>query len=93
MKKYCVIKDTSKIISQGKREDLLILAGESTKDSEGNKVECEILTEEEYQARKAVEPVTPPKPSEIEMLRMEQAKTNAELIDLMMMMMGYGGGM
>lgn len=35
----------------------------------------------------------PTQPSEIEILRMEQAKTNAELIDLMMMMIGYGGGM
>lgn len=55
MKKYCVIKGTLKDISQGKRDDLLILTGEATKDNNGNKVDYEILTEEEYTEKENLE--------------------------------------
>lgn len=34
---------------------MLILAGESTKDNNGNKVDYEILTEEEYAERENLE--------------------------------------
>ena len=57
LNKYCVIKDTAKLISQGKRDDLLILSGESTFNKDGSKVDFEILTEIEYQDRKALEPI------------------------------------
>lgn len=66
MKRYCVIKDTIKIIdgSENSTETMMVEA-----QSAGfPEAEVEILTEEEYQARKALEPIPPILPTAEERL-------------------------
>ena len=50
----------------------------------------EILTEEEYQTRVELEPILPQPLTEIEQLRLEQAQSNAELFEMMLMLTGGG---
>lgn len=88
--KYCVIKNTARAITQGLNEESLICQAVNT-EFNGillTEYEIEILTEEEYQSKKALEP-KPPKPlSEIEKLKIESAQANAELFEMVLMMTG-----
>jgi hypothetical protein len=68
--KYCVIKDTIRDIAQSENVENLIESGNSTV-IDGMLVEYEILTEEEYQVRKALEPTPPQEPTETEKLKAE----------------------
>jgi hypothetical protein len=86
--KYCVIKDTTKILDGSENhQEMMIKNAENAGFTES---EVEILTEEEFEARKALEPIPPQPLTEIEQLRVEQAQSNVEMIDLMMAMMMGG---
>lgn len=67
--KYCVIKDTTRIIdgSENPIETMLLNAINAGFEES----EVEILTEEEYQARKELEPDEPLPKTEIDILREE----------------------
>jgi len=77
--KYCVIKDTAKIIDGSENPQEIML--QNAQNAGYTETEVEILTEEEYQVRKSLEP-TPAEPTEIEELRLEQAQANTEIIEL-----------
>lgn len=87
--KYCVIKDTTKVIDGSENPIEIML--QNAQNAGFADIEVEILTEEEYQQRLENEPKPPQPLTEIELLRIEQAKANAEMIELMMSMV-YGGG-
>lgn len=55
--RYCVIKDTTTVID-GSNNSTEIMR-ENAQNAGFTESEVEILTEEEYQARKALEPVEP----------------------------------
>lgn len=79
--KYCVIKGTIRDIAQSDNEEKLIesaltteVDGELLKDGD-----FEILSKEEYQARKALEPIIPQPPTEIELLQAENQKLQEQI--------------
>ena len=63
---YCVIKDTIRVINSNNLVEIMMNDAVKSGFSEN---EVEILTEEEYQARKALEPVSPQPPSTEERLK------------------------
>lgn len=67
--KYCVIKNTSTVIDGSKNPPEIML--QNAINAGFTESEVEILTEEEYQARKALEPVPPKELTEIEKLQNE----------------------
>lgn len=86
--KYCIIKDTVKIIDGSENPIEIML--QNAQNAGFTEIEVEILTEEEYETRLENEPRLPKEPTEIELLQIEQAKANAEIIELMMSL--FGGG-
>ncbi len=59
--KYCVVKDTIKIIDGSNNSlDTMLLNAQNAGFTD---TEVEILTEEEYQARKVLEPIPPQEPT------------------------------
>lgn len=60
--KYCVIKNTVTVIdgSENSIESMLV----NVQNAGFTESEVEILTEEEYQARKELEPVSPKEPTQ-----------------------------
>jgi hypothetical protein len=79
--KYCVVKDTIKIIDGS--ENLQEVMLQNALNAGFTELEVEVLTEEEFEARKALEPIPPQEPTEIEMLQQELAGTNAMLLEFM----------
>ena len=75
--KYCVLKNTTIVINKGIDEGILIENALTTKTNDGESVEYEILTEEEYQTRLELEPIPPKKPTKEELL--EQRINDLEL--------------
>ena len=70
--KYCVIKGTIKVID-GSENPLEVMLQNAT-NAGFTDAEVEILTEEEYQSRKALEPKPPQLPTDKERLEaLEQA--------------------
>ena len=67
--KYCVVKGTATIID-GSDNPPEIMAQNA---QNAGITDFEILTEEEYQARKASEPVPPPQPTQEERLEVLEA--------------------
>lgn len=65
--KYCVIKDTTKIIDGSNNSTEIML--QNAQNTGFTEAEVEILTEEEYQARKDLEPIPPKEPTQEELLR------------------------
>lgn len=86
--RYCVVKNTTTIIDGSKNSQEVMLQNAENAGFAENEVE--ILTEEEYKARKALEPIPPKELTEIEQLRLEQAQANAELFEMMLMLTGGG---
>lgn len=68
--KYCVIKDTAKVID-GSDNPLKIMI-QNAQNAGFAENEVEILTEEEYQARVELEPKPMAEPTEIEILKQEK---------------------
>ena len=68
--KYCVIKDTAKIIDGSDNPTEIML--QNAINAGFTESEVEILTEEEYQSRKALEPLPPQLPSTEERLQMAE---------------------
>jgi hypothetical protein len=65
--KYCVIKNTTKVIDGS--DNPLELMLQNAQNAGFTESEVEILTEEEYQARVELEPIAPQTPTETEQLR------------------------
>ena len=64
--KYCVIKNTTKVIDGSDNlEDVMLINAENAGYTSD---EVEILTEEEYQERKSLEPMHPRKPTQEEII-------------------------
>lgn len=59
--KYCVIKDTTKVIDGSENPIEIML--QNAQNAGFTETEIEILTEEEYQARKDLEPIPIQEPS------------------------------
>jgi len=74
--RYCVIKDTTKVINNGLNTDESFLSDAKSAGLEVNKVE--VLTKEEFESRKALEEQQPKEPSEIEILKQENARLQEE---------------
>jgi hypothetical protein len=92
--RYCVIKHTTKTIDGSENPNEIML--ENAKNLGLAESEVEILTEEEYQARKALEPIPPQPPNEMELLRnkiTEQERTMEELMFVVIPDILGGGGM
>lgn len=72
---YCVVKNTTKVIDgSDNTPDIMLQNAQSAGFTES---EVEILTEAEYQARKATEPKPPQPPTEQERIEaLEQAMLN-----------------
>ena len=69
--KYCVIKDTTKVIDGSENPIEIML--QNAQNSGFTETEVEILTEEEYQARKELEPKPTQEPTQEErILALEQ---------------------
>lgn len=75
--KYCVIKNTLKVIDGS--ENPLTTMFENSLSAGFQASEVEILTEEEYQTRKALEPILPQEPSEMEVLKEENELLKSKL--------------
>lgn len=86
--KYCVLKNTTQILDGSKNPSEVMI--QNAINAGFSEKEVEILTEEEYEARKALEPPKPKQLSEIDKLRIEQAQANAELFEMILMMTGGG---
>lgn len=70
--KYCVLKDTTKVIDGSDNPQEIML--QNAENAGFTAEEVEILTEEEFEARKALEPISPQEPTEKERLEaLEQA--------------------
>ncbi len=72
MIKYCVIKNTTTIIdgSENSKETML----QNAVNAGFTALEVEVLTEEEFEARKALEPIPPKEPTaEERMIALEDA--------------------
>jgi hypothetical protein len=65
--KYCVIKDTTKIVDGSENSQDIMLRNAINAGLTAE--EIEIFTEEEFETRKALEPTLPQEPTEIEMMR------------------------
>lgn len=78
--KYCVLKDTTTVIdgSENTNEEMF----QNATSAGFSKSQVEILTEEEYQARKALEPVPPQPPTDIELLQQENAMLQMSVMEL-----------
>ncbi|ABR46667.1 hypothetical protein Amet_4342 [Alkaliphilus metalliredigens QYMF] len=59
--KYCVIKNTTKVIDGSSNSSEIML--QNALNAGLTEEEIEILTEEEYQARKDLEPIAPKEPT------------------------------
>ncbi len=69
---YCVVKESIKVIDGSENSHEIML--QNATNAGFTDAEVEILTDEEYQARKALEPMPPQPPSEAERLEaLEQA--------------------
>ena len=77
---YCVIKDTVRIIDGSENPTEIML--QNAQNAGFNENEVDILTEEEYQARKELEPEPPKEPTKEEIL--EQRINDLELYILTM---------
>ena len=77
--RYCVIKDTTKVIDGS--ENPIETMFQNTQNAGFAETEVEILTEEEYQVRKELEPKPIPEPTKEELL--EQRINDLELYILM----------
>lgn len=64
--KYCVIKNTTKVIDGSENPIEIML--QNAENAGFTEAEVEILTEEEYEARKALEPTPPQEPTAEERL-------------------------
>lgn len=76
--KYCVVKDTTTVIDGSLNSDEVMLqnanhAGFTTE-------QVEILTQEQYDERKALEPVPEPIPTQVDLLQ-QQLATQQAIID------------
>ena len=78
--RYCVIKGTTRPISVGNPDDILISNAISAGFTEN---EVDILTEEEYEARKALEPIIPQPPTEIELLKEKVATQDSVMTEIL----------
>lgn len=65
--KYCAIKNTT-IVIDGSENPIEIML-QNVESAGFTEVDIEILTEEEFEARKALEPIPPQTPTENEILR------------------------
>jgi len=72
--RYCVIKGTTKVIDGSENPDEIMALNAQN----AGITDFEILTEEEYETRKANEPVSPE--TEIERLKAELAETDYKII-------------
>ena len=75
--KYCVIKDTTKIIDGSDNPDEIM--AENALNSGYSAEQVEILTHDEYLMRKANEPIPPPPINEIEILKEENERLKIRL--------------
>lgn len=73
--RYCVIKNTTTIIDGSNNPTSIML--QNSQNAGFAESEVEILTEEEYEARKNLEPIPPKKPTKVELL--EQRINELEL--------------
>ena len=70
--KYCVVRNTTTVIDGSENSIEIML--QNAQNAGFSKDEVEVLTEEEYQARRVSEPVEPSKPTVSERLEaLEQA--------------------
>lgn len=74
--KYCVLKKTTKVIDGSENPLEVIL--QNAQNAGYTEAEVEILTEEEYQSRKALEPV--PAEQQISDLKTQLAETDYKII-------------
>ena len=65
--RYCVIKNTTTVIDGSENSIEIML--QNAQNAGFSESEVDILTEEEYQARKDLEPIAPQSPTETEQLR------------------------
>jgi len=86
--RYCVIKDTTTVIDGSENPIEIML--QNAQNAGFTESEVEILTEEKYQARKDLEPKLPQPLTDIEKLRLEQAQSNAEFFEMVLMLTGGG---
>lgn len=70
--KYCVIKNTTKIIDGSENPQEMML--QNAENTGFTAEEVEILTEEQFEARRALEPIPPQELSEIDKLKISQAE-------------------
>ena len=84
--RYCVVKGTTIVIDGSLNPEGVLI--QNALNAGYDKEQVEILTQEQYDERKALVPIPKPPLSEIEKLRLEQAQSNAELVQLIMMMGG-----
>lgn len=84
--RYAVKKNTTVIID-GSENPIEVMTQNFT-NAGFSESEVEILTEEEYQTRKELEPVEPQPPTGMELLRLENAQSNAEMFEMILMMSG-----
>ena len=77
--RYCVIKDTAKVIDGSENSIEIML--QNAQNSGFTENEVEILTKEEYQVRVELEPIPPQEPTREELL--EQRINDLELYILM----------
>jgi len=61
--KYCVVRNTTTVIDGSENSIEIML--QNAQNAGFSKDEAEVLTEEEYQARRVSEPVEPSKPTVI----------------------------
>lgn len=69
--KYCVIKNTIKVIDGSENPIEIML--QNAQNSGFTENEIEILTEEEYRARKELEPIPPKEPTTEERLELAES--------------------
>ena len=78
--KYCVVKNTTKVIDGSNNPDSIML--QNAVNAGFTEAEVEILTEAEYEARKALEPQPPQPPTD---------KERIEALELAMLEIIIGG--
>lgn len=77
--KYCVIKDTTTVIDGSNNPvEIMLQNAQNTGFTEN---EVEILAEEEYEARKELEPVPPQSKTELELLQEQNEKLKVEMAE------------
>ena len=82
--KYCVIKDTTKVIDGSDNPMEIML--QNAQSAGFVEADIEILTAEEYEVKKALEPIPPHPPSpeeKITQLEQSLAETNAMMLEFM----------